>query len=104
MKKKQEMESCLICGLESTVLPPPPTDGSPDCYALLRNIDGLVALKVVENILGKFIHPIPDRKTLISLIQQGIFTGTQFGKSDKWYIYHSSLDAFISSRQQKLAA
>ena len=103
MKKEKETERCGVCGLDFPVLPPVPENGG-DPFQHVRDFDSLVAIRIVEKILADYLHPVPSRPTMVSMIKNGTFTGQQFGGNSAWYIRHSSLDSFLLKSQQKLAA
>ncbi len=74
----------------------------------LPNFDPLLKLSLVEDQLAKIFQPVPDRITIYTWLEDGTLEGEQIGRGRNWYIYTSSLNAFIlqmqQSRQHKLAA
>lgn len=65
----------------------------------LINVDRLLKMQRVEEVLGKVFDPIPDRKTIIGWLDEGILEGKQIGRGDNYYIYESSLTRFITDMQ-----
>ena len=64
----------------------------------LINIDPLIKLGKVERILAQVFDEVPSRPTLIKYCEEGRLLGRQEsrGKNKHWYVYKSSLDAYIS--------
>lgn len=75
----------------------------------LWETDSLVKIEVAErDYLSKVFKQLPDRETIIGMIDDGTLAGEQIGRGRNWYVYESSLLNFITAltdrRQQKLAA
>lgn len=74
----------------------------------LLNFDPLIKMSEVEVILGKVFVPAPSRPTIVAWLEGGTLDGRQVGPGNNWFVYQSSLQAFIaqvaSPRQYKMAA
>lgn len=71
----------------------------------LIDTDPLIKLGEVERVLSRIFSPVPSRPTLIAWIEDGTLEGKKIGRGDNYYVYRSSLDAFIiASQPQRRAA
>ena len=67
----------------------------------LMQIDRLIKLVEVEAALAKVFPPAPSRPTIVGWIDEGILEGRQIGGGNNWFVYSSSLDAFILASQRQ---
>lgn len=65
----------------------------------LLNVDRLIKLSEVERELARIFNPVPNRKTIYGWLEDGTLLGIKVGRGDNYYVYESSLDAFVAALQ-----